>query len=57
MAYVISDACTNCGDCDKGFCPAKAISEKDGKRVINASLCFDCGACSEVCPIQAITGE
>jgi Fe-S-cluster-containing hydrogenase component 2 len=56
MAFKISDACTNCAACE-GECPTEAISEKDGKRVINASICFDCGACSEVCPIQAITGE
>jgi TPP-dependent indolepyruvate ferredoxin oxidoreductase alpha subunit len=58
MAYIISDACTNCGACVKDCeCPGQAISEKNGKRVIDTAKCLDCGACSAVCPIQAITGE
>ena len=56
MAYIISDACTNCGTCDSE-CAVDAIIEKDGKRVIEKDKCVDCGACSAVCPIEAITGE
>jgi Fe-S-cluster-containing hydrogenase component 2 len=56
MAYVISDACTNCATCDSE-CPVEAIAEKDGKRWIDKEKCVDCGACSGVCPIEAITGE
>jgi ferredoxin len=53
MAYKISDACTNCGSCDSE-CPTEAISEKDGKRAIDASKCVDCGACAGICPVEAI---
>ena len=35
MAYVISDACVSCGTC-AGECPVGAISEGDGKYVIDA---------------------
>ena len=34
MAYVISDDCIACGACADG-CPVNAISEGDGKYVIN----------------------
>jgi ferredoxin len=57
MAYIVTDSkCTNCGACE-GECPAEAISEKNGKRWIDASKCVDCGACSGACPVEAIVGE
>ncbi|MDR0495435.1 MAG: 4Fe-4S binding protein [Treponema sp.] len=56
MAYVISDACTNCGTCDSE-CPVDAIAESNGKRAIDKVKCVDCGSCSAVCPVAAITGE
>ena len=43
MAYVISDACVSCGTC-AGECPVGAISEGDGKYVIDANECLDCGS-------------
>jgi len=52
MAYTISDACIACGAC-AADCPVDAISEGDGKYVINADLCIDCGACSSNCPVDA----
>ena len=42
MAYQISDACISCGACAAG-CPVEAISEGDGKYVIDADTCIDCG--------------
>lgn len=54
MAYVISDACINCGACAAG-CPVDAISEGDGQYVIDADLCCDCGACAAGCPVEAIS--
>jgi ferredoxin len=42
MAYVISDDCTMCGTC-VDVCPVEAISEGDGKFVIDADTCTDCG--------------
>lgn len=52
MAYTISDECISCGAC-AGECPVEAISEGDGKFVINAETCIDCGSCESVCPVGA----
>ena len=54
MAYKISDACINCGACE-GECPQSAISEQDGKRVIDANICISCGVCASACPTEAIS--
>ncbi|MCX5783725.1 MAG: 4Fe-4S binding protein [Elusimicrobia bacterium] len=55
MAHKIdAQACVNCGACEP-VCPVTAISEKDGKRVINPETCIDCGACIPSCPVNAIT--
>lgn len=56
MAYKISDDCIACGACADA-CPVNAISEKDGKYVINADECLDCGACAEACPVEAPKAE
>ncbi len=53
MAYVITDACISCGTC-AGECPVEAISEGDGKYVINADECVECGSCAASCPNDAI---
>lgn len=52
MAYHITDACVACGSC-AAECPVEAISEGDGKYVINADLCVECGNCADVCPMDA----
>ena len=56
MAYVISDASVSCGTC-AGECPVGAISEGDGKYVIDANACLDCGSCAGACPTEAISQE
>lgn len=56
MAYVISDECTMCGTC-VDECAVEAISEGDGKYVIDADVCAECGACVDACPIGAIVEE
>lgn len=52
MAYKISDECIMCGAC-AGECPVEAITEGDGKYVINEDTCISCGNCAEVCPVGA----
>lgn len=52
MAYKITDDCIGCGAC-AAECPVEAISEKDGKYVIDADKCLDCGACAGTCPVGA----
>ena len=52
MAYVISDECIMCGAC-QSECPVEAISEGDGKYVIDPDKCIECGACAGTCPVGA----
>ena len=56
MARVITDECVMCGTCG-GNCPVDAISEGDGKYVIDADTCVDCGSCEDGCPTSAIIAE
>ncbi len=56
MAYKISDDCVACGTC-VDECPVSAISEGDGKYVIDAEKCIECGRCAEVCPVEAPKAE
>ena len=56
MAHVISDECVSCGTFESE-CPVGAISEGDGKYVIDADACVDCGACEGACPTGAISAE
>ena len=55
-AYVINDDCISCGACE-AECPVSAISEGDGKYVIDADACLDCGACAGACPVGAPVQE
>lgn len=52
MAYKINDDCIACGAC-AGACPVGAITEGDGKYVIDADTCIECGACADTCPVSA----
>ncbi|SFR62685.1 DUF362 domain-containing protein [Anaeromicropila populeti] len=55
MAYTINDGCISCGACAPE-CPVGAISEGDGKYVIDESACIDCGSCAATCPTGSIEG-
>lgn len=54
MAYVITDDCVECGSC-AAVCPADAISEGDGKYVIDADACLECGTCEAECRTRLFT--
>lgn len=56
MAYVIGEACISCGAC-VAECPVDAITEGDGKYVIDAEKCIECGACANACPVDAPTQD
>ena len=53
MAYIITDACVACGSCAEQ-CPVEAISEGEGKFVIDPHVCVSCGASAGQCPTEAI---
>ena len=56
MAYKITYDCIGCG-AYAASCPVEAISEGDGKYVIDADTCIDCGACAADCPGEAPVAE
>ncbi len=56
MAYKINHDCISCGACVDA-CPVNAISEGDGKYVIDEATCLDCGACAGTCPVGAPQAE
>ena len=49
---VLSDKCRSCKRCMGLGCPA--ISMKDGKARIDATLCVGCGVCKQLCAFDAI---
>lgn len=55
MAYLITNDCISCGVC-LPECPEGAISEGE-PYIIDAKLCTECAACSEVCPTDACQPE
>lgn len=51
---VDADKCRSCKMCMKIGCPA--ISMKDGKAKIDATLCVGCEVCNQLCKFDAIVG-
>ena len=49
---VDTDACRGCHSCMKMGCPA--ISIKNGKAVIDNTLCVGCGVCQQLCAFDAL---
>ncbi len=48
-----SSKCINCKKCIRELgCPAIVLT--DGKPAIESSLCYGCGVCAQVCPVNAI---
>ena len=54
MAFVIGDDCVMCGTCAAN-CPADAISEGNGKYVINADISIESATCAANCPVGAMS--
>lgn len=54
---LICDAgkCVGCKSCMKLGCPA--ISMKDGKAVIDTTLCVGCGVCKQLCKFDALQSQ
>lgn len=52
----VEDKCIHCGVCEKA-CRTGALSEKDGKIVLDADKCNYCGRCVKSCPTDAWEGE
>lgn len=50
-----TDGCKGCKRCMTLGCPA--ISFKDGKAVIDNTLCVGCGVCKQLCAFDAIKGD
>ena len=59
---VDADKCIACGKCIQSGCPSVVLSDavhpKTGKRKarIEPVTCVGCGVCSQICPVQAISG-
>lgn len=51
---VNNDKCKGCRSCMKIGCPA--ISFKDGKAKVDATLCVGCGVCTQMCAFDAFEG-
>ena len=49
------EKCRSCKACMRIGCPA--ISMKEGKAQIDATLCVGCGVCEQLCAFDAIGGE
>ena len=49
---LVPDKCHGCTHC-LDFCPTEAIRIRDGKAIINADRCIDCGQCIRVCKNKA----
>jgi TPP-dependent indolepyruvate ferredoxin oxidoreductase alpha subunit len=52
-AREVLDKCNACGVCTKAFgCPAITLTNQRAE--IDSTLCYGCGVCESVCPIEAI---
>ncbi|MDO4474822.1 MAG: indolepyruvate ferredoxin oxidoreductase subunit alpha [Eubacteriales bacterium] len=49
------DKCKGCKSCMRLGCPA--ISMKNGKAVIDQTLCVGCGVCQQMCAFDALKGQ
>ncbi len=52
---VLCDKCVGCKSCMRLGCPA--ISMKNGKAVIDTTLCVGCGVCKQLCRLGALESQ
>ncbi len=52
---ISADKCRGCRSCMRIGCPA--ISFKDGKAKVDATLCVGCGVCTQLCAFDAFNGK
>jgi len=58
MPYVIAEPCIGTKDAScVQVCPVDCIYEAEDQYYIDPDPCLDCGACEDVCPVQAIFPE
>jgi electron transport complex protein RnfB len=55
VAAIDAGSCTECGECAAPRCPMDAVAEHDGTYVVDGERCIGCGACTVVCPTQAVS--
>ncbi len=53
---VITEDCIECGSCAE-ICPEGAISQGDGRYIIDQDLCIECQSCLDECPNDAIVEQ
>jgi ferredoxin len=58
MTHVVTENCQDCRftDCVT-TCPVAAFHLGEARVYISGSVCIDCGACIEACPVRAIVEE
>lgn len=58
MPFFVGEPCLDVLDqsCTE-VCPVDCIYQGDRKMYINPHECIDCGACSPVCPVSAISAD
>lgn len=54
VAVIHQETCSACGDC-QAVCRFEAISEQDGKYIVDPIACDGCAACVYQCPTESIT--
>lgn len=58
MSYVIAEDCIDVNDrACADECPVDCIYVGGRKSYIHPGECIDCGACVEVCPVEAIVAD
>jgi len=57
LTTVDTEKCIGCSKCLELGCPAVIFDTPSHKAGIDKLLCVDCGLCSQICPVSAISGK